>query len=95
MICEIKGGVFLVMLHKSKRSNAEAYCGLEKLLLYATMLNHQTRESHFHTIFVNIRVLHCLESLPFLVKHGMQLSLWVFLALVPEILNEQRFCAFM
>lgn len=44
MICEIKGGVFLVMLHKSKRSNAKAYCGWEKLLLCATMLKRQTRE---------------------------------------------------
>jgi hypothetical protein len=44
MICEIKGGVFLVMLHKSKRSNAKAYCGWEKLLLCATMLNRQIRE---------------------------------------------------
>lgn len=44
MICEIKGGGFLVMLHKSKRSNAKAYCGWEKLLLCAIMLNRQTRE---------------------------------------------------
>jgi hypothetical protein len=44
MIYEIKGGGFLVMLHKSKKSNAKAYCGWEKLLLCATMLNRQTRE---------------------------------------------------
>jgi hypothetical protein len=65
------------MLHKSKRSNAKAYCGWEKLLLYATMLNHQTREC---SLPYNL-CCHSYIVTPLKLKHGTQLFIWEFLAL--------------